>query len=316
MIIDKETKLYLDNRIKSNFTEHHSLSPEKLRQERLFQLQKDNLVGPDLEQVLDINVGEKTRDKIKLRVYVPSRRINNSKSPVIIFFHGGGFVMGNLDTHDYPCRCISKFSNLPVIAVDYKLAPEHKFPNALNDAKFVLKHIGKFPLPFSVDKDNILVCGDSAGGNIATVLSLNSSYDLLPKIKGQILIYPCVDLTLSMKSIQINLEGLVLSGKTMRYFVNHYLENREQQKNWEASPIYAPNFTNQPPSFIFAAGLDPLLDEGKEYKNKLIKGKNFVNYKLYPGQIHGFVTNSKHFPKGLDCLHEVSNSTKILLELN
>ncbi len=136
---------------------------------------------------------------------------------------------------------------------------------------------------------------------------------MLPKIKGQILIYPCVDLTLSMKSMEIQLDGLVFSGKTMSYFVKHYLENRADEVNWEASPLYAPNLSNQPPAYIFAAGLDPLLDEGIAYKNRLKDNGNIVHYKLYEGQIHGFVTNSKHFPKGLECLKEIGIAAKDLV---
>ena len=139
---------------------------------------------------------------------------------------------------------------------------------------------------------------------------LTPSYKLLPKIKGQVLIYPCVDLTLSMKSMDINIEGLVFSGKTMSYFVKHYLNHRDDEVNWEASPLYVQKLTNQPPTYIFAAELDPLIDEGVAYKNRLENNKNLVSYKLYKGQIHGFVTNSKHFPKGLDCLKEIGNVNK------
>ena len=313
MLIDKETKLYLDKRILDNSLNHHELSPTQLRNERLRQLAKDNLKGPELSNVYQMEVGDDKHYKIKLRIYVPFSIKKNKNYPVTLFFHGGGFVMGNLETHDYPCRCIAKFSENIVIAVDYSLAPEFKFPKPLNDAKYILKNLKNFSLPFKIDLENVLVCGDSAGGNLATILAINYSYNLLPKIKGQILIYPCVDLTLSMKSMQIQLDGLVFSGKTMSYFVKHYLENRADEVNWEASPLYAPNLSNQPPAYIFAAGLDPLLDEGIAYKNRLKDNGNIVHYKLYEGQIHGFVTNSKHFPKGLECLKEIGIAAKDLV---
>ena len=308
MFIDEETKLYLKKRISDNSLSHHSLSPEELRKERLKQLEIDDLKGPDLHNVFEIEVGENEFSRFKLRVYVPSPINKDRDYPVILFFHGGGFVMGNLDTHDYSCRCIAKYSKKIVVAVDYRLAPENKFPVPLNDAKFVLKNLSQFPFPFNVDVENVIVCGDSAGGNLATVLSINGSYNLMPKVKGQILIYPCVDLTLSMKSMDIDIEGLVFSGKTMSYFVNHYLNNKKDEVNWEASPLFAPSLSKQPPAYIFSAGLDPLIDEGVAYKNRLIDNGNFTKYKIYPGQIHGFVTNSKHFPKGLDCLKEIGLS--------
>ncbi len=313
MIIDAETKIYLDKRISDNSIRHHELPPAELRKERLKQLAKDDLKGPDLIDVFEIKVGENDSSKIKLRIYVPLQTHKDKDYPVTLFFHGGGFVMGNLDTHDYPCRCIAKFSENIVIAVDYRLSPENKFPIALNDAKFVLKKLGEFSLPFKIDHDKVIVCGDSAGGNLATVLAINHSYNLLPKVKGQILIYPCVDLTLSMRSMDIDIKGLVFSGKTMSYFVKHYLEDKKDEVNWEVSPLYAPNLSNLPPAYIFSAGLDPLLDEGVAYKNRLIDNGSFVKHKLYPGQIHGFVTNSRHFPKGLDCLKEIGEIIKSII---
>ncbi len=315
MLIDKETKLYLDKRISENSINHHDLSPIQLRKERLNQLAKDNLKGPELNDVFELEVGDKKHSKIKLRIYVPFKINKDKNYPVTLFFHGGGFVMGNLETHDQPCRCIAKYSENIVIAVDYRLAPEYRFPAALNDAKYILGNLSKFSLPFNLDIDKVIVCGDSAGGNLATVLAINYSYKILPKIKGQILIYPCVDLTLSMRSMDFQLEGLVFSGKTMSYFVKHYLDNRKDEVNWEASPLYAPNLKNQPPAYIFAAGLDPLLDEGIAYKNRLNNNGNIVNYKLYQGQIHGFVTNSKHFPKGLECLKEIGAAVKNLIRM-
>ncbi len=313
MKIDKETKIYLEKRAASNSPNHQDLSPIQLRKERLFQLKKDDMKGPELKNVLEIEVGKDKLSKIKLRVYIPFKTKKDKKYPLTLFFHGGGFVMGDLDTHDYPCRCIAKFSENIVIAVDYRLAPENKFPTPLNDVEYVHKNLDKLSLPFEVDLNNILVCGDSAGGNLATVLAIKYSYKLLPKIKGQILIYPCVDLTLSMKSMDLQLDGLVFSGKTMSYFVNHYLENRKDEVNWQASPLYAPNLTCQPPAYIFSAGLDPLLDEGIAYKNRLKDNGNTVNYNLYEGQIHGFVTNSRHFSKGLICLKQIGMAVKDLL---
>ena len=220
--------------------------------------------------------------------------------------------MGNLDTHDYPCRCISKYSQMIVVAVDYRLAPENKFPIPYKDAEYALKSL-EFLKIENCDLNNVIVCGDSAGGNLATVLSINSSKNLLPKIKGQILIYPWVDFTLSMRSSDFNLPGATLTGDTISYFANHYLKDKKDEVNYEASPLFSKDLYNQPNTFIFAAELDPLLDEGIAYYNRLKSYGNNVIYKLYRDQLHGFVTNSKHFPKGLDCLKEISESAKKLV---
>ena len=314
MIKDKCVNFYLKNRVKQKAADHHDLPPSELRKERLKQLSLDNLQGPELHKVCDIEIKSFDKIKIKLRIYIPYKPKPKIKIPVILFFHGGGFVMGNLDTHDYPCRCICKFSQMIVIAVDYRLAPENKFPIPVNDAKHALNSIHSLDLDY-LDVNNIIVCGDSAGGNLAAVLGINSSIGLLPKIKGQILIYPWVDLTLSKRSINFDLLGATLTGKTLKYFSNHYLRTKLDETNYEASPLFSPNFENQPNTHIFAAELDPLLDEGIAYKNRLIDHGNEVEYKLYKDQLHGFVTNSKHFPKGLDCLKEISVAAKIMADV-
>ena len=136
---------------------------------------------------------------------------------------------------------------------------------------------------------------------------------LLPKIKGQILIYPWVDFTSSMRSSDFNLPGATLTGDTISYFAKHYLRDKKDEVNYEASPLFSKDLYNQPNAFIFAAELDPLLDEGIAYYNRLKSYGNNVIYKLYKDQLHGFVTNSKHFPKGLDCLKEISESAKHLV---
>ena len=312
MIHDKDVIKYLNNRKKINAPVHQSLCPTMLREERLKQLKLDNLIGPDLKKVFDTQIKSFDNYKLNLRVYIPFENEKNKKTPIILFFHGGGFVMGNLDTHDYPCRCISKYSQMIIVAVEYRLAPENKFPIPYKDAEHALKSL-EFLKTENCDFNNIIVCGDSAGGNLAAVLSINSSKNLLPKIKGQILIYPWVDFTLSMRSSDFNLPGATLIGDTVSYFAKHYLRDRKDEVNFKASPLFSKDLYNQPNTFIFAAELDPLLDEGIAFYNRLKSYGNNVIYKLYKDQLHGFVTNSKHFPKGLDCLREISESAKILV---
>ena len=131
-------------------------------------------------------------------------------------------------------------------------------------------------------------------------------------VKGQILIYPCVDLTLSMRSMDIFLDGMTLTFDTMSYFINHYLESKEDAVNWQASPLFVDDMKNMPETYIFAAGLDPLLDEGIAYKNRLEYFGNKVTYKLYPGQTHGFLSNSKHFPTSTECIKEIGKAAKLM----
>ena len=222
MIKDKDVNSYLKKRQEIEAPNHHDLLPTQLREERLKQLKLDNLIGPELKKVFDTQIRSFDNYQLNLRVYIPFENEKNKKTPIILFFHGGGFVMGNLDTHDYPCRCISKYSQMIVVAVDYRLAPENKFPIPHKDAEYALKSL-EFLKIENCDLNNVIVCGDSAGGNLATVLSINSSKNILPKIKGQILIYPWVDFTLSMRSSDFNLSGATLTGDTISYFAKHYL---------------------------------------------------------------------------------------------
>ena len=200
-----------------------------------------------------------------------------------------------------------------VMAVDYSLSPEHKFPYAIEEVKDVLNSLVNFEKDFSIDLENIFVCGDSAGGNLATVLAINSRDKKIIPIRGQILVYPCVDLTLTMRSMDFFLEGMTLTFDTMDYFVKHYLNSSNDAVNWEASPLFTRNLKNLPEAYIFAAGLDPLLDEGFAYKKRLEYFGNKVTYKLYPGQIHGFLSNSKHFPKALDCIKDIGMAAKLMV---
>ena len=148
---------------------------------------------------------------------------------------------------------------------------------------------------------------------MATVLSINSRDKKVIPIRGQLLVYPCVDLTLTMRSMDIFLEGMTLTFDTMDYFVKHYLNSSNDAVNWEASPLFAKDLYNLPETFIFAAGLDPLLDEGIAYTSRLKAFGNKVTYKLYPGQIHGFLSNSIHFPKAHECIKEIGKAANSMV---
>ena len=313
MHIDQETKLFLKNRINNNAQLHHLLSPQELRAERLRQLKVDNLKPPKIFKVKNLEIKNHFNKVVKLRFYFPKKISKIKITPIILFFHGGGFVMGNLDTHDFTCRSICIESEMIVCAVDYSLSPEYKFPYAVQEVKDVINHLPHLKHDLSIDIDNVFVCGDSAGGNLAAVLAIHSAQKNVIPIQGQILIYPCVDLTLTMRSMDIYLKGMTLTYDTMEYFINHYLKNKTDSINWEASPLFTKNLKNLPDTYIFAAGLDPLLDEGFAYKNRLEYFGNKVTYKLYHGQTHGFLSNSKHFPKAMDCVKEIGKAAKSMV---
>ena len=133
---------------------------------------------------------------------------------------------------------------------------------------------------------------------------------IIPKVHGQILVYPWVDMTMCRRSIDIELEGMILDKKTIKYFAEHYLNNKEEQVDWRASPILTPNLEGIPPTYIFGAGLDPLVDEGEAYKRRLLSFGNEVHYRLFPGQMHAFLSNSVQLPTALECIEEMSEAAK------
>ena len=137
----------------------------------------------------------------------------------------------------------------------------------------------------------MVVCGDSAGGNLALLISIYSKIKIIPKIHGQILIYPWVDFTMSRPSINIELNGILVNKKTLLYFADHYLKNENEITDWRVSPILFPDLSNLRPTYIFGAGIDPLVDEGEALSRRLRSFNNEVHYKLYPGKMHAFVSN-------------------------
>jgi acetyl esterase len=232
------------------------------------------------------------------------------KNPLIIYFHGGGFVMGDLESHDLVCRHLCKETEATIIAVDYKLAPENKFPASITDTKDAIVEIIKDADNLQIDKEKVILCGDSAGGALAAVGTIMSRDKIVPKIHGQILVYPWVDLTMCRKSMDIDIEGMILNKDTIKYFADHYLNSYEEQVDWRASPILTPDLSNLPPTYIFGAGLDPLVDEGDAYKRRLLSFGNEVHYRLFPGQMHAFLSNSVQLPTALVCLKEMGEAAK------
>ena len=305
MIIDKDTQEFINLRIKNNSPEIYSLTPIELRAMRAAMACTPTEHQVEIRSIRDISFKKNDRS-IKIRIYKDVNK--NKKTPLIIFFHGGGFVMGDLESHDLLCRHICKKTKSTLIAIDYRLAPENKFPSALEDALDATNQIIKNFKELNFDKNKVVVCGDSAGGNLALLISIYSKIKIIPKIHGQILIYPWVDFTMSRPSINIELNGILVNKKTLLYFAAHYLKNENDITDWRISPILFPDLSDLPPTYIFGAGIDPLVDEGEALSRRLRSFNNEVHYKLYPGQMHAFVSNIVSLPTSLECIHEICES--------
>jgi acetyl esterase len=221
------------------------------------------------------------------RLYRPGP--GGASMPVLVFFHGGGFVQGDLETHDAACRELAMEAGCAVISVDYRLAPEHPYPAAREDAvaayRWVRAHAGEL----GVDARRIAVGGDSAGGNLATLVCLEARRAGDPPPVFQLLVYPATDLTRSCPSHQTFAEGYLLDAATMDWFLKHYLTSPEDATDPRCSPLFEGELGGLPPAMVVTAGFDPLRDEGEAYAHELRKAGTQVELVCEEGLIHGFL---------------------------
>ena len=213
-------------------------------------------------------------------------------APCLVFYHGGGWLMGDLDTHDGPCRAIANAAQCRVVSVDYRLAPEHKFPAAFDDSVAALRFVAAEAERLGVDRRLIAVGGDSAGGNLAAAVCLAAREDggRTPMPVFQVLIYPAVDLALTSPSYKRVTEGVPLTAGGMRWFRDHYLTEPGQAFDWRASPLRAASLAGLPPALVLTAGIDPLCDEGIAYVRRLDEDGVRVMHVHLADQIHGAMT--------------------------
>jgi len=231
---------------------------------------------------------------VGLRLYRPLRAgiaeaAAGDPLPVVVFFHGGGFTIGDLDTHDVPCRMLANFARCAVLAVEYRLGPEHRFPAAFEDAVAAVRWTAAHAVDLGLDGERIAVAGDSAGGNLAAgaALALRGGE---PRIALQVLLYPGVDMHGLWPSRAEYAKGYLLEREDMLWFRGNYLRNEADARDWRASPLLAENHSGLPPAYIFTAGFDPLRDEGAAYAERLHASGVRVTHECFEGMIHGFVT--------------------------
>ena len=219
---------------------------------------------------------------VALRAYRPLGAKADEQLPALVYFHGGGWVIGDLDTHDVLCRQLANGARCAVYSVDYRLGPEHPFPAAVEDCIAATKFVAG-------RHQRVAIGGDSAGGNLATVVALHARDHGGPEIAYQLLIYPATDQRALHPSIQRNGEGYLLTKKSMDYFQAQYLPKRSDFLDWRASPLLAKSLAGLPPAYVITAGYDPLLDEGREYAERMATEGVEVAYREYPDMVHGFI---------------------------
>ncbi len=251
-------------------------------------------------------------EEINVRIYLPT---DSSPLPLLLYFHGGGFVVGDLESHDSTCRRIAKQNNCVVVAVDYRLAPEYPFPIPCEDCYEATVWAVKNASRLGINPKQVAVMGDSAGGNLATVVTMMARDRRGPTISCQVLIYPTTDASKSMPSIDLLKDGYLLTKEMIHWFSKNYSGNENDLRQSYLSPLFATNFKNLPPALIITAEFDPLKDEGDAYAKKLQENGNHVTFKEYAGMIHVFFQMPKYLKEARQLETQVADFLKQYLIL-
>lgn len=235
---------------------------------------------------------------LNLRVYRGADTPAEELVPALVFLHGGGWVIGNLDSHDRLCRQLANRARCCVVAVDYRLAPEHVFPAAVDDCAAAWQWVAAHSAELAIIPGRLAIGGDSAGGNLAAVLALMGRDGSLPPASFQLLMYPVTDLRAQSPSYQRVTAGVPLTAATMHYFIGHYAPEHADRLDWRASPLLAASLAETPPALVLTVGNDPLCDEGRAYAQRLEDAGVRVTALHLNDQMHGVMTQGNFVKAG------------------
>jgi len=261
-------------------------------------------------EIRDLGIAGPDGATLPLRLYRGVGAAAETMLPALVFFHGGGWVVGDLETHDPMCRHLANSAGCAVVAVDYRLAPEHKFPAAVEDCLAATEWVAANGAALGIDGARIAVGGDSAGGNLAAVVSLLARDRGAPRLSAQLLLYAALDFAMDRASHQRFAEGHLLTLATMRWFAEAYIRGPQDVGDWRASPLRAADLSGLPPAYVLTAGYDPLCDEGVAYARRLQENGVAVQRRHMPGQIHGFLLMGKIVRAAGPALDEIAAALK------
>ena len=249
--------------------------------------------------------------EIPVRVYTPA---GERPKPVIVYFHGGGWVIGELDTVDNPLRRIANRTDAVIVSVDYRLAPEHRYPAAFDDCYAATAWVAEHAAELGGDPERVAVCGDSAGGNLAAAVAIAARDRQSPRLAAQLLIYPVTDFDFTTESYEQNGDGYLLTKGSMQWFWAHYLGAQDLGKDPYACPARADDLAGLPPAFVATAEFDPLRDEGEAYAANLRIAGVDVTAKRYDGMLHGFAWTLGATPSGAALIDDLAAAFRRVLE--
>jgi acetyl esterase len=300
MPLDPIVKVLIDAVAAMNGPSFNEMTPQQARDTYL--LSRGAQKPEDVDRVENITILGPAGD-IPARLYAKS---STTALPGLVYYHGGGFVIGDLESHDALCRMFANRTGAVVVSVDYRLAPEHKYPAAADDAYAAAKWVHENAASLGIDASRIAVAGDSAGGNLAAVVAQMARDKGGPPLVFQLLIYPVTDYNFDTSSYSENAEGYFLTQDTMRWFWGHYLANEADGSQPYASPLRAPSLAGLPPAHVITAEFDPLRDEGNAYAERLREAGVPVTHKQYAGQIHAFLHMNELIPAGREAVETCS----------
>ncbi|CAG9182849.1 alpha/beta hydrolase [Cupriavidus pinatubonensis] len=307
MALDQQSRYILDMIAAAGRPPLHTCTPQQARQS--FDFRK--LAGPpdDIARVENMAIPGPAGN-LRVRVYTPD---GEGPFPALVYCHGGGWVVGDLDTVDVPCRRLASRAACVVASVDYRLAPEHPFPAAAEDAYAAFQWLVENAGARHIDATRIAVGGDSAGGNLAAVVALMARDRVAPQPCFQVLLYPVTDGALDTASYRENADGYLLTRDSMVWFWNHYVSDADRMHPY-ASPLRAEHHRGLPPAFVVTAEFDPLRDEGEAYAHRLAAAGTPVECKRYDGTIHGFCWMPGVLDKGRQALDDTAAALRVAFQ--
>ena len=284
MPVNQSTQAVMDAYDAAGIPRTHTLTPARAR--HFSQARRALYRGPiePVGSIQDRPIPGPAGD-IPLRIYTPD---GSGPFPALVYFHGGGWVVGDLDSHDPACRALANAAGCVVVSVGYRLAPEHQFPAAADDAYVATRWVADNPAELGIDGTRIAVGGDSAGGNLAAVVALMARDRGGPPLAFQLLIYPVTDSACDTASYEANATGYLLEKADMQWFWRHYLGAADAGSDPYASPLRASDLAGLPPALVLTAEFDPLRDEGEAYAARLQEAGVRTKVIRYDGVIHGF----------------------------